>query len=56
MNNEYISVVVVSAEGEMLNPKVFINNMDLSLGWKLVAKHPNKNADYEEEPLFVSLL
>ena len=29
--------------------------MDLSLGWKLVTEHPNQDANYLQDPIFMCL-
>ena len=42
MANTYISVIVNLGGGT--NQTVYLNSMDLTMGWKLITQHPNKDA------------
>ena len=55
MSNFYIAVVTDDHENK--NQKVFINYMDLSMRWKVIIKHPNKDEAnyYEDDPISVSI-
>ena len=42
MANTYISGIVNLGTGK--NQTVYLNNMALTMGWKLITQHPNKDA------------
>ena len=54
MSNTYISTATCFGGGK--NQKVYLNTLDLSLGWKLVTEHPNKDASYGPDPIILMSL